>query len=655
MKRNLIIAKLTVTLLLLILSITILQAQKGIEYTTRNKKAIKYYETATQLYDNRQNDESLKELDKAIKEDDKFIEAYFLRAANYTDKKDVNQAIAAYLKGISIEEYFFPTAYISVANLQLSIGKYQEARVNFQNFFKIKRNALPHQKEAVNKGVERAEFGMYQMQHPVDFKPVNLGDSVNSIYDEYLPTLTADEQTLIITVRRPADEMTIDKSSGFEEDFYISKKINGVWSKAISVGPPLNSHGNEGAQCISPDGHTIYFTACNRSDGLGSCDIYTAKYIGGHWTTPVNMGPKVNSSKWDSQPSISADGMTLFFSSSRPGGKGKMDIWKTMMDVNGEWGVPVNLGDSINSPDDEMSPFIHPDNHTLYFASNGHLGMGGMDLFYARKKDNDKWSKPVNLGYPINTYADEVNLIVNTKGDYAYFSSNRLGGNKSNLQLYGFELYKEARPMMVNYMKGVVYDEETKKRLEAKFELIELNSGNTEIQSKSDPVNGEFLVCLPSERNFALNVSKDGYLFYSENISIKGNHSTIEPYLKDIALKPVKIGESVVLNNIFFETDKFDLKEESKIELNRLLTLLKNNQKMKIEIGGHTDNVGGEKHNQALSESRAKAVYDYLEQNGINKLRLSYKGYASTKPIATNDTEEGRAKNRRTEFSVIGN
>ena len=653
MKKNIIIFRFVFTLLLLVV-LTSAYSQNSVEYTSRNKKAIKHYENATKLYDNRMNDAAIDEANKAIKEDDKFIEAYYLMAAVFTDKKDIEHAIENYLKGIAIDEQFFPLAYVTTANLQLSIGKYQEAKSNFLRFSKIKKNLQIHQKELLAKGIEKAEFGIYQLQHPVDFKPINLGDSVNSENDEYLPTLTADEQTLIITVRRPKDEFTVDKTSGYEEDFYISKKYNGVWSKAESIGPPLNSHGNEGAQCISPDGQTIYFTACNRSDGYGSCDIYTAKYIGGQWTKPINLGPNVNTSKWETQPSISADGKTLYFVSNRPGGKGGKDIWKTIINDNGEWGIPVNLGDSINTMKDEISPFIHPDNHTLYFASDGHVGMGGIDLFYAKKINNDTWSKPKNLGYPINTFSDEINLVVNAKGDYAYFSSDKYGG-KGRFDLYGFELYKDARPMMVNYMKGKVYDIDTKKRLEAKFELIDLSTGNIEVQSKSDPVSGEFLVCLPVDKNFALNVSKDGYLFYSENISIAGNHSNIKPFIKDVALKPVKIGETVVLNNIFFETDKFDLKEESKIELQKLLTLLKNNSKMRIEIGGHTDNVGGEKHNQLLSENRAKAVYDYLVQNGINQQRLSYKGYASTKPIDSNETEEGRSKNRRTEFSVISN
>ncbi len=653
MKKHFNILKLSLSLLLILLALSSYSQDKK-EYTTRNKKAIKHYEEAIKLYDERKNFESIEELNKALAEDDRFIEAYFMLAANYTDKRDVEKAIDNYLKGIAIDQYFFPTAFFTVAKLQLGTGKYADAKDNFQKYLKVNKKALPHQKELALKGIDKAEFAIYQMQHPVDFKPQNLGDSVNSENDEVLPALTADELTLIITVKHRKDAKTIDQSSGYEEDFYISHKINGVWTKAIPIGPPLNTHGNEGAQSISPDGHSIYFVGCNRDDGYGSCDIYTAEYVGEHWTIPVNMGPKVNSQYWETQPSIAADGRTLYFVSNRPGGKGGQDIWETVKDDNGEWGYPVNLGDSINTPRDEMSPFIHPDNHTMYFASDGHIGMGGVDLFYTKKIDKDTWSKPVNLGYPINTYADEINLIVNAKGDYAYFSSDKYGG-KGKFDLYGFELYKEARPMMVNYMKGIVYDAETNKKLEAKFEVIDLTTGTIEVQSKSDPVNGSFLVCLPSGKSYALNVSKDGYLFYSENIFITGNYSNTEPYLKDVALKPVKVGEAVVLNNIFFETDQYELKDESKVELNKLLSLLKNNPKMKIEVGGHTDNVGGDKHNQLLSQNRAKAVYDYLIKNGIDKLRLSYKGYASTKPVATNDTEAGRSKNRRTEFSVVSN
>jgi outer membrane protein OmpA-like peptidoglycan-associated protein len=315
--------------------------------------------------------------------------------------------------------------------------------------------------------------------------------------------------------------------------------------------------------------------------------------------------------------------------------------------------VAVNIGDPINTDKEENSPFIHFDNRTLYFCSDGHTGMGGRDLYFTKLDSSGKWMAPVNLGYPINTCADEFGLIVNTKGDTAYFSSDKEGG-KGKLDLYCFELNKENRPMPVTYVKGIVFNNETKEKIEARFELINLKTGKIVYTSFSDPVKGDFLVTLPSENDYALNVSKEGYLFYSDNFSLKGNWSIIEPFIKNIPLQPIKVGESVVLRNIFFETAKYDLKTESVIELDKLVAFLKTNDKLKIEISGHTDNIGTKEYNQILSENRAKSVYNYLIEIGIDKARLTFKGFGDTKPIDTNDTDAGRSNNRRTEFKIIG-
>jgi outer membrane protein OmpA-like peptidoglycan-associated protein len=262
--------------------------------------------------------------------------------------------------------------------------------------------------------------------------------------------------------------------------------------------------------------------------------------------------------------------------------------------------------------------------------------------------------QPVNIGYPINTYADEITLVVNAKGNLAYISSDKLGG-KGRQDIYKFPLYKEARPLLTTYFKGIVYDDDTKAKLEARFELIDLGTSKTVAQSQSDKITGDFLLVLPTEKNYALNVSKDGYLFFSENFSLRGSNSQTKPFVKNIPLKPIKVGETVVLKNIFFDTDKYILKDESLAELQKLLGLLNENPKLKIEISGHTDNVGSAEHNLELSRNRASAVYDYLLQHDIAKTRLSYAGYGFNQPIDINTTEQGRANNRRTEFKVMGN
>ena len=299
-----------------------------------------------------------------------------------------------------------------------------------------------------------------------------------------------------------------------------------------------------------------------------------------------------------------------------------------------------------------MAPFIHPDDMTLYFSSKGHHGMGGLDLFYSRKDENNSWRKPVNLGYPINTYADEITLVVNAEGELAYISTDK-SGSEGGQDIYSFRLYKEAQPLKATYFKGIVFDKESKKRLEARFELIDLSSGKIVIESRSDPVNGEFLLALPTNKDYALNISKKGYLFYSGHFALKGESSKAKPFIHDIPLQEIRIGETVVLKNIFFDTDQFDLKPESKTELEKLVSLLKNNGKIRIEISGHTDNEGTAAYNLSLSQNRARAVYDYLIQHGIPAARLTFAGYGLTKPVDTNDTEQGRANNRRTEFKIV--
>ena len=619
------------------------------QYSTKSQKAIKCYESATKDLQQKKYPDAEKELGKAIKADSLFIEAWLLLGDLFTDQKKNNDALNCYNKAVLIDPDYYPGTYYFLANLYYSMMEYENAKYNYLKFLSYKTLEKPQLKK-ISKLLENCNFGINAMKHPVPFNPKNMGDSVNSGNSEYLPSLTADEQTLVITVKRPVDEYSQTGRNSEEEDFYICRKVNGVWSKARKMPPPLNTHGNEGAQAISPDGQYMVFTACNRDDGFGSCDLYFSRKAGDKWTKPVNMGEPVNSTSWDSQPSISSDGRTIYFSSARKG-HGGSDIFYTTIDDEGKFTVPVNLGDSINTEGNEMSPFIHPDDRTLYFSSNGFPGMGGMDLYYSRRDANGNWTKPVNLGYPINTCADEINMVVNAEGKLAYFSSDKPGGHGKQ-DLYTFDLYENARPTPVSYLKGIVFNSISKEKLAADFELIDVETGKSVVKSVSDPVTGAFLVCLPADKNYALNVSKEGYLFYSDNFQLSGSNRRTEPILKDIPLKQIKVGETVVLKNIFFDTDQYELKAESQTELEKLISLLKKNPKMKIEISGHTDNVGSKEHNTTLSLNRAKTVYDYLLKQGITANRLTYKGFGFDLPIDINDTEEGRANNRRTEFKV---
>ncbi|MCX6279204.1 MAG: OmpA family protein [Bacteroidetes bacterium] len=621
--------------------------------STGNKRAEKFFYSAYDFYQAKNFERALNEVKKAIDQDPGFTEAFILQGDIFADDQQKEKAIDSYHSAFQTGNPVFPGLYYIIAGAELSIGRYADARLNFKRF--LESDQMPEQKRRnAERGLKISEFGEKCVANPVPFLPFNLGDSVNTEFDEYINGVTADEERLYFTRWDLIGSGSSNQNRNFNEEFYQCLKKDSLWLKALNLGSPINSEGNEGALSISPDGNYLFFAACNREDGFGSCDIYRSMRNGNGWSEPVNLGETVNSPQWDSQPSFSSDGKTLYFASKRPGGKGSSDIWKTVLQPNGGWSVPVNLGDSVNTPAEEMAPFIHPDDQTLYFSSKGHLGLGGYDLFVTRKKPDGKWQKPVNLGYPINTYADEITLVVNAKGNLAYISSDKLGG-KGRQDIYQFQLYHDARPLLTNYFKGIVFDETTEARLEARFELIDLTTSKIVAESRSDRLTGEFLLALPTERNYALNVSLNGYLFYSDNFMMSGTNTQAKPFIKDIPLKPIMVGEAVVLKNIFFDTDKFILKDESLAELNKLLGLLIQNPNLKIEISGHTDNVGSAEHNLELSRNRAKAVYEFLIENKVGNSRLSFAGYGFQKPIDENMTEAGRANNRRTEFKVIGN
>ena len=630
-----------------------LQGQSHPSLSTASKKAKKFYLQAREHYNLREYSQAYALLEKALEADPSFAEAYAMLGDMAAEQRNIEEAIINYDRAVQLLPDLDYNLYVILGNLKLLLGQYAEAKQDYEKY--ISYNKGPSNRRwQTEENILKCNFGMEMMASPVPFDPKNLGDSINTIHDEYINAISSDKQTLYFTRRLPTSAIVAKGPDAVEEDFYLSyNSSDTAWFHAFNLGPPINTRGNEGAISISPDGQLLFFAACQRDDGYGSCDIYWSWKMGDRWSIPRNLGSVVNSATWDSQPSFSSDGRTLYFASKRSGGKGSSDIWKTELLPNGDWSLPVNLGDPVNTAGVEQNPFIHPDDQTLYFASKGHQGMGGLDLFYTRKSLDGSWGEPVNLGYPINTYADEITLVVNSTGDIAYISSDKFGG-KGRQDIYSFPLYDEAQPNPVTYLKGVVFDKESGNRLQAYFELTNLERNEVVVQSVSDPIDGSFLVCLPTDRDYALNVSREGYLFYSDNFFLTGIRDQAKPFLKNIPLQPIKVGETVVLRNIFFDTDKYDLKPISYIELQKLLQLLQTNPALRIEISGHTDIVGSEEHNLELSGNRAKAVFDYLVTNGISPDRMTYAGYGFSNPIDTNNTDEGRANNRRTEFRIIG-
>ena len=488
------------------------------------------------------------------------------------------------------------------------------------------------------------------MKRPVPFNPVSIGSSINTTDDEYWPSITADGQTLMFTRQSRNNFFNSFGGGTSQEDFYLSYLEDTGWGTSVNAGEPLNTKQNEGAQTLSSSGNYMYFTACDRPGGLGSCDLYFSAFNDGRWSHPYNLGPPVNAPSWESTPSISADGNMLFFSSSRTGGFGGKDLWYSVMKDKGEWSSPVNLGDKINTDGDEMSPFIHFDGKSLYFASDGRPGMGGLDIYLTRMKEDSTWTEPQNLGFPVNTSTDDMGLVIEAGGQKAFFSSKR--DNANGKDIFFFNLDESFRPNPVSYLKGKVSDRETGKLLKADYELINLTTNKVTIKSRTDE-RGNFLVCLPSGNNYGINVSKAGYLFYSENFMFEGVHTVMEPLIKRINLSPVKVGEKMLLANVFYEIDRWELKKESMSELDNLTDLLLYNKDFIVEIGGYTDSTGTDEHNLVLSEKRALSVVDYLISKGISAERLKYKGYGNNFPIGDNVTPEGRRMNRRTEVKII--
>lgn len=584
--------------------------------------------------------------ERALKECPTFIDAQLLWAGSQLKIKDYARAEEGFEKVIALDNKYQPGAYFTLAMSEWEQDKFEEAALHAEHYLKT-NSPNPDLLREAKRLAANARFAAEAVKNPVPFDPKPVGNGVNSPADEYLPSLTADGGTMIFTRRDFIDE-----------NFYQSEFENGQWKTATPL-DGVNTAQNEGAQHISPDGSWLVFTACNRRDdgSQGSCDLYWSQLKNSGWTKPVPFSAAINSTDWDAQPCISADGKTLYFSSMRPGGQGGRDLWLTTRQPGGKWSKPENLGAGINTDLDEQTPFLHPDGQTLYFTSNGLPGMGENDLYLVRRQADGSWGAPENLGYPINTKANEGTLTVSLDGRTAYFAANRPGG-QGGIDIYQFELPAHARPRPVTYARARVKDAVTGNPLVAKVDFTDLKTGLSFVSAntKSD---GSFLVCLPAGKDYALNVSKDKYLFYSENFNLVETATFDKPYLLNIELQPigdeaaaVASSKPIALRNVFFETGSASLRPESSSELDRLAALLTEVPTLKIQINGHTDNVGDEASNQRLSEARAKAVYDYLIAKNIAAERLKFKGFGESQPVETNDTAEGRGRNRRTEFVV---
>lgn len=593
--------------------------------------------------------------ERAVKESPQFIDAHMMWAGCQYEIRDWARAEQGFEQVVALDPAYEPRVLYTLALCEQHQDKYDEAVAHVELFLATNPQNASLLRDA-KKLAANVRFAAEAVKNPVPFDPKPVGNGINSPADEYLPSLTADAATMIFT-----------RKDGIDENFYQSQKKDSVWQKAEPL-EGVNTPQNEGAQNISPDGSWLVFTACNRrGDGSqGGCDLYWSQLKNGAWTKAAPFSSTINSTDWDAQPCISHDGRSILFSSTRPGGQGGEDLWQTDRQPDNKWSVPRNLGPLINSPGKEQTPYLHPDNQTLYFTSDGHPGMGKNDLYFARRQPDGSWGQPQNLGYPVNTKASEGTLTVSLDGRTAYFAADKHGG-QGGVDIYSFEMPLAARPQPVTYVRARVTDAVSGKNLVAKVEFSEAKT-NRPYLSVSTKSDGTFLACLPAGQDYALNVSKSKYLFYSDRFNLAETATFHQPFLLDIALQPISAdtsqraapagsppvaGKPIVLRNVFFETGSAALRPESAAELDRLATLLIESPSLNIQINGHTDNVGNDAANQSLSEARAQSVQTYLLGKNIAPARLRYRGYGETQPVETNDTPEGREKNRRTEFVVF--
>jgi outer membrane protein OmpA-like peptidoglycan-associated protein len=586
--------------------------------------------------------------ERILNRDSSYVDAHLMLADIYRETQNSDKEILHLQKAAALVKN--QLVYFRLGEARFSVGHYSDALAAYRKYSDL-ANEESSRADEVKRKIENCLFALDAIENPVEFHPRRLPDAVNSVFDEYWPSLSIDGKKLVVTrlVKTPGQLP--------QEDFYISGFGPDGWEQAEAMAD-LNTPENEGAQSLSADGSILFFTACNRSGSMGSCDIYYSFRQNGKWSRPINAGPPLNTKYWEAQPSVSSDGRTLYFTSNRPGGKGEKDIWRaeiTGIDENGllTWEEPWNPGDRVNTPGNETSPFIHAGNKSFYFASDYHTGMGGFDLFMATIKNDSVFSAAKNLGYPVNTFNNEQGLFVSTDGQTAYFSSER--NKKTGLDIYAFTLDESIQPEPATYVHATVVDAISGNPVTAKVELVNLTNKEQPARNEETDNNGEMLLCLPSGADYSFSVSREGYLFYSDAFELTESRQVYDPYELTIELTPVQVGAEMNLYNIYFETDSFTILPESETELMKLVGFLKTNPGLNVEIQGHTDNTGQPESNQELSELRAKSVAGYLTEHGINRMRLSTAGYGEKQPVATNDTPEGRRMNRRTTIKVLEN
>ena len=617
------------------------------QYSIKSKKAIKLYQEAKGA---QYPSDKIALLNLAIDKEPLFVEAYWELSKIYQLLDSTDAAISTLQTADQQPTAMLEETKIRLSKLYYSKGEYQLA------LDKLSEINNPYYLQQVALLKPDYEYAASLKANPIDFKPRNL-TYVNTIHDDYFPSITADGLMISTTVLSP--KWMGDAPMQYQEDMYVSYWNGSKWSYSEPLPAPMNGYGNEGSQSFSADGRYMFFVQCTNRENIGSCDIWYSIRKGDKWSNPINLGEPANSRYWESNPVMSPTGDMIYFTSNRPNGLGGKDIWCVQVYID-DYGYlktynPQPLGKPINTDKDEFAPFIHADNHTLYFSSDGHKGLGGQDIFRSVRNDDGTWSTPENLGYPINTHGDESGFVINGLGNRAYFASDQLENNGKKLDIYEIDLPINLQPRTrMVYSPGRVYDIKTGKPLQARVEIFEGATNVRHFESISDAANGSFVAFLPensqlSTRNsqliFALSAQREGYLPYTMSITSPGDSILV-------GLTRIASGNSITLNNLYFDYDSDKILPNSYAEIQRLMLFLKQNKNIKIKIVGHTDNQGSNAYNLDLSRRRAEALMNALIQKGISADRLIAEGKGSTQPITTNDTEEGRAQNRRVEVII---
>jgi outer membrane protein OmpA-like peptidoglycan-associated protein/tetratricopeptide (TPR) repeat protein len=597
--------------------------------------AKKIYDKAIIAIDNRNYEESIQLLNTSLLKDSNFIYSYLTLFQLYLDLKKNDKAISIFEKGLNKDSSAFLPYYVKYASAYASMGNYQKA---FEIVNPIRNNAPAYLKQ---KALDLLQICTFAIQHPVDtiIKVTNVGDSINTAAAEYFPTVTV-QDSLFLFMRR---------NSYKREDFYYSTITPNGFTKAQPLSDSLNLADKKGSPSLSSDLQTLYYAADYAERGYGRYDIYKVEKTKTGWSLPKNLGQNINSDFWESAPSISPDGQALYFCSNIPGGYGGIDIYVAYKNENGAWGEAQNLGPNINTAGDEQTPFIHADNKTLYFASSGWPGYGGSDLFMSRKKIDGSWSKPINLGYPINTIDNEGSIAVASDGAEGYIASDRID-SRGGLDIYKVILSHNTRANKTYYLKGIINEAGTLNALAGTVRLVDPSDTSSYMQVDVNK-SGHFVLALPYFDSLGIQVNSPNHEFASMLLTAD-SVARLAGNTLCFSLASIEKQFTKNFKNVFFEINSAQLMPSSNVELNALVTYLMNTPNAHILIEGHTDNTGNNAANLTLSSNRAQAIAQYLINKGITKNRISTKGYGASKPISDNITQSGRAQNRRTNFTI---